>query len=114
MVPVLLVTAAIAIVAGGFLSYKLFFSPAGVRVPVKVTAPKAVQQKEPPVLPSVAQQPKEQPAAEVKPAETKEAPQKAPQQTLPQALTSSAKSACCCSCGKACRGTILFRAIGGL
>lgn len=89
MVPFLLVTAAIAIVAGGFLIYKLFFPLTGVRVPVKVTAPKTVQQKGPPVLPFVAQQPKEQPVAEAKPAETKEAPQKA----LPQVSQQPSKQA---------------------
>lgn len=91
IVPFLLVTAAIAIVAGGFLIYKLFFPLAGVRVPVKVTAPKAVQQKGPPVLPFVAQQPKEQPVAEAKPAETKEAPQKALPQEKASAVVPAAK-----------------------
>jgi len=83
MVPVLLVLAAVAIVAGGFVSYKLFFSPAGVRVPVKAAPSRAVQQKASQVPAPVAQQPKEQLIAEVKPTETKEAPQKA-QQPLPQ------------------------------
>jgi len=84
MLPVLLVIAAIAIVAGGFMGYKLFFAPAKVRVPAKTAVPEAVQQKSPPAPTTVAEQPKEQPAADVKPAETKEAPQKAPQ-SLPQA-----------------------------
>jgi cell division septation protein DedD len=52
---------------------------------VKVTAPEAVQKEGSPVLPPVAQQPKEQPGTEVKPDETKEALQTAPQQALPQA-----------------------------
>ncbi len=85
MVPVLLVTAAIAIVAGGFVSYKLFFPPAQVRVPVKAAAPRAVQQKTPLVVPSVPQQPKEEPVAEGKPTETKEALPQAPKQVSKQA-----------------------------
>ena len=85
IVPLLVVVATIALVAGGFLTYKLFFSPAGMRIPLKVMPSKAVQQKAPPVLPSGSQQPEEQPVAEVKPAETKGAPQQAPQQAAKQA-----------------------------
>ena len=88
MVPVLLVTAAVVIVAGGFLIYKLFLFPEKARLSVKAAAPKAAQQKVLPVLPPAVQQPNEQPGAEDMPAAAKETPQ-----TPPQARQQASKQA---------------------
>jgi cell division septation protein DedD/FixJ family two-component response regulator len=78
--PVVVVTAVIALVAAGFLSYKFFISAPEVKAPVAVITPKAVEQQEPTVLPPLERQKQEQPALEAKPAEIKKVPKEAPAQ----------------------------------
>lgn len=78
LIPVVVVTAAIAIVAVGFLLYKFFISPAEVKQSVMVNPPQQVRQQDTAVLPPREQQKQERPEVEAKPVETKEVPQKAP------------------------------------
>ncbi len=113
--PVVVVTAVIAIVAAGFLSYKFFISTPEVKAPVAVIPPKAVQQQEPPVLPPLEQQLKpeqqkqEQPVAEAKPAEIKEVSKEAPaQKTAPAPAPAPVAAA------KPVTKTVLFCSTGGL
>ena len=89
--PVVVVTAVIAIVAAGSLSYKFFISTPELKAPVAVIPPKVVQQQEPPVLPPLEQQKQEQPVAEAKPAEIKEVPKEAPAQKTPPAPVAATK-----------------------
>jgi len=78
LIPVGVVTAAIVIVAGGFLLYKFYISPAEKKATVAVKPPQQVQQQNTAVLPPREPQEQERPVAEAKPVETKEAPQKTP------------------------------------
>ena len=78
LIPAVIVTAVIAVVAAGFLGYKFFISTSEVKAPVAVIPPKVVKQQEPQVLPPLEQQKQEQPVAETKPAEIKEASKEAP------------------------------------
>jgi cell division septation protein DedD/CheY-like chemotaxis protein len=102
LIPIVVVTAVIAVVVAGFISYKFFISSSGVKPPA-VISPKAVQKQELPVLPPSEQQKNEEqkpeqqkqesPAAESKPAEMKEVPREAPAQkttTVPVQKTAQA------------------------
>jgi cell division septation protein DedD len=76
-IPVAAVIAAILVVAGGFLAYRFFSSPAEKKVPLAVKPVQQVQQQQAAVPPLPITQKKEEPVTVTKPAETKEVPQKA-------------------------------------
>ena len=89
---VVVVSAVIAIVAAGFLSYKFFISTPEVKAPVAVMSPKAVQKQGPPVPQPLERQKQEQPVAETKPAEIKEVPKEAPAQKTTPAPVAATKA----------------------
>ena len=84
LIPIVVVTAVIAVVAAGLLSYRFFVSAPEVKAPA-VIPPPAVKQQELPILPPPEEQKNEQQkqepsATEVKPAEMKEVPEEVPAQ----------------------------------
>jgi cell division septation protein DedD len=76
LIPLIVIAVLVAVAAAGFLLYQHYLSPAEVKAPLPVQAPKVVQPQDAVVLSSQEQQQQEQPVAQEGPGKTIEAPPK--------------------------------------